>query len=53
MEKKTPWHEQDRFWDTVSDFMFTRQKLSTASEEVELILSILEVEPGARILDQC
>jgi SAM-dependent methyltransferase len=43
------WHEQDEFWETVP--MFTEQLLDVAPEQVEAVLVLAGVEPGAMILD--
>jgi SAM-dependent methyltransferase len=43
------WHEEDQFWETVP--MFTEGHWQAAPAEIDSILSLLEIEPGARILD--
>ena len=43
------WHEQDGFWETVP--LFTEQQWQKAVEEVEAVLSLLEIDPGASVLD--
>jgi SAM-dependent methyltransferase len=45
----TPWHEEDRFWETVP--MFTEGHWEAAPQEVDTVLSLLEIEPGAMVLD--
>ena len=43
------WHELDNFWESVP--LFTEQQLQKAAEEVEGVISLLELEPGASVLD--
>jgi SAM-dependent methyltransferase len=43
------WHEQDEFWETVP--MFTQKLLDIAPEQVEAILALAGIQPGAAILD--
>jgi SAM-dependent methyltransferase len=45
------WHEQDEFWETVP--LFTEQRLEMAVEEVEAVIPLLAIEPGAAVLDLC
>jgi SAM-dependent methyltransferase len=45
----TAWHEQDEFWESVP--MFTEHHLEIAAEEVECVVSLAGIEPGARVLD--
>jgi len=48
-----PWHEQDTFWDTVASVLFTERRWSDAPTEVEQVVSLLGIEPGAHVLDLC
>ncbi len=45
----TAWHEEDNFWETVP--MFDERHWEMAPEQVEGVLSLLDLEPGARLLD--
>jgi SAM-dependent methyltransferase len=45
------WHEQDDFWETVP--LFDEQSLERAPAEVDAVLSLLDLEPGAAVLDLC
>jgi SAM-dependent methyltransferase len=47
----TSWHEQDNFWETVP--LFEQQRLETAPHEVDALLLLLCIEPGAAVLDLC
>ena len=48
-----PWHTQDAFWTTMSSMLFGRGHLDAAPVEIEHVLMLLGVEPGARVLDLC
>jgi SAM-dependent methyltransferase len=47
----TVWHEQDEFWETMP--MFGPERIEAAPQEVEQVISMLRIEPGARVLDMC
>jgi SAM-dependent methyltransferase len=47
----TSWHEQDDFWETVP--LFDQQSLEAAPQEVDALLPLLGIEPGAEVLDLC
>jgi SAM-dependent methyltransferase len=53
MDKKTPWHEQDEFWETGEPILFSQQHWANAPAEVDRIISLLEARPGSRLLDLC
>ena len=53
MEKAKPWHEDDVFWETWGPVMFTQQRLADSPAEVEGIISLLGIKPGAPVLDLC
>jgi SAM-dependent methyltransferase len=43
------WHEEDAFWETVP--MFGEEHWQKAPEQVEQVLALTGVQPGARVLD--
>ncbi len=47
----TAWHEQDDFWETVP--LFGQERLEVAPQEVDSVISLLGIEPGASVLDLC
>ena len=47
----TAWHEQDDFWETVP--LFGPERMEMAPQEVDQIISLLGLQPGAPILDLC
>lgn len=51
MPKSKPWHEDDSLWETWGPLMFTEQRLAAAVSEVEKIVSLLGIKPGAQVLD--
>lgn len=53
MEKAKPWHEDDVFWETCAPILFSEQRWSKAPEEVEKLISLLDIKPGIHILDLC
>ena len=53
MQETQPWHEQNAFWETVAPTLFTQRRWSDAPAEVEQVVSLLGIEPGAHILDLC
>jgi SAM-dependent methyltransferase len=48
-----PWFENDAFWETWAPFMFSQQRLESAPEEVNNLISLLEIDPEASVLDLC
>lgn len=53
MTDSTPWHEDDEFWHTFGPILFTEARIGSAAEQVEQALALLNVGPGAAILDLC
>ncbi len=51
--RKQSWYEQDGFWETISPALFTSERMLSAKQEVEQIVSLLKLQPGARICDLC
>jgi SAM-dependent methyltransferase len=47
------WHEDDAFWETFGPYIFTDDRLKLAPSEVDSLIALLELEPGAKILDLC
>lgn len=53
MSESKPWHEDDAFWETLGPSMFSEQRLADAVREVDLVIPLLGIEPGAHVLDLC
>lgn len=51
MHESKPWHEDDAFWETWGPVMLTDQRLADAVEQVENVISLLGIKPGAHVLD--
>jgi SAM-dependent methyltransferase len=47
----TAWHEQDDFWESVP--LFGPERMEAAPQEVDTIIAMLGLQPGAVILDLC
>lgn len=50
MIKKT-WHEQDEFWELLSEFMFNENTLKNTSSEVDNLISLVNIESNNTVLD--
>jgi len=48
-----PWHEQDAFWRDLAGHLFSPARLEQAAAEVDRVLALAEVKPGAMVLDLC
>jgi SAM-dependent methyltransferase len=48
-----PWHEQDSFWEVMADHMFTPARMEQAAAEVDQLLRLAGINPGAAVLDLC
>jgi len=53
MQEVKPWYEDDLFWETVAPVLFSERRWSDAPTEVEDVVSLLGVSPGAKVLDLC
>ena len=47
------WHEDDAFWETFGPYMFTDERLELARSEVDSLIRLLGLDPGAKVLDLC
>ena len=47
----TAWHERDDFWETVP--LFGPERMEMAPQEVDQIVTMVDLEPGAAVLDLC
>jgi len=53
MQEVKPWYEDDLFWETVAPVLFSERRWSDAPTEVEDVVSLLGISPGAKVLDLC
>lgn len=51
MKEHKIWHEQDEFWAAFAPFMFSAERITRTPVEVDQILEMANINPGARILD--
>jgi SAM-dependent methyltransferase len=51
--KKQSWYEQDEFWETFAPALFSSDRMLSAGQEVEQIVSLLKLQPGVSICDLC
>ena len=51
MTESKPWHEDDFFWETWGPVMFTERRLAATATEVEGVVSLTGIRPGAHVLD--
>jgi SAM-dependent methyltransferase len=47
------WFEQDSFWETFGDVMFDTRRVDIACGEVDRMIDLLHLAPGAKVLDLC
>jgi len=53
MTEVKSWHEDDVFWEMWGPVMFSQQRWADTPIEVEGIISLLGIKPGACVLDLC
>jgi SAM-dependent methyltransferase len=53
MRKGGVWHEDDSFWETAGPVLFTASRWESAPREVEAMVALLGLSPGAKVLDLC
>ena len=47
------WHERDAFWIKWAPFLFEERRWEQAREEMANLISLLNISPGASVLDLC
>jgi SAM-dependent methyltransferase len=47
------WFDQDDFWSVAAPLLFTPERCADAAEEVDHLLSLLDLPQGAHVLDLC
>jgi hypothetical protein len=50
-EKRIPWHEDNRFWQTLGPILFSEPRIQNAAMEVGRIAKLLHLRRGAHVLD--
>jgi len=51
--RKKPWHEQESFWKTIAPVIFNNKVILAAPQDVEHLVSLINLHPGMRICDLC
>jgi len=47
------WWQDQQFWETFAPYFFTRERVEGSAAEVEKIVTLLGIAPGANVLDLC
>ena len=47
------WYDDDTFWETFRDYMFNPARLEQTRVEVDQLIALLKLTPGAHVLDLC
>ncbi len=45
------WHENEEYWEVLAPLMFNEERMAAASDEVDAIVGLLELEPNSAVLD--
>jgi len=53
MATSRDWHEDDRFWALAEPLMFDDFRVQSALPEIEQLVHLAQIDPGAKILDLC
>ena len=53
MGKPKPWHEDDEFWSSIHDWIFSEPMWESAVDEINNMITLLDLKPPAKILDLC
>jgi SAM-dependent methyltransferase len=53
MNETSPWYEDDGFWEATAPYLFNQRRLDATHEQVDQVLELLQIEPGAQVLDLC
>jgi SAM-dependent methyltransferase len=49
--QKIVWHDDDSFWLALEPFVFSESRWTSVNQEVDAILALTRLRPGARIID--
>ncbi len=47
------WFENDEFWESFRPIMFNPRRIEQAADEIDSAVKLLEIAPGASVLDMC
>jgi SAM-dependent methyltransferase len=51
--EKTHWYEDDSFWEAFCGELFSSERLAGTPQEVDQLIELLQLQPGAKVLDLC
>jgi SAM-dependent methyltransferase len=51
VSRVTPWHEDEVFWRTAEPVLFSQQRIDNTPAQVDAIVSLVDLRPGAQVLD--
>jgi SAM-dependent methyltransferase len=46
-----PWYEQEDLWESLRPVLFSAERIKSAREEVEQVISLMDMQPGSSICD--
>ncbi|MFW9779707.1 MAG: class I SAM-dependent methyltransferase [Candidatus Heimdallarchaeota archaeon] len=52
-DRRSVWHEEEDFWETFGPVMFIPRQWELAPEQVDQILSLLDIQTPCQVLDLC
>ena len=52
-KENTQWYENDLFWETFRSELFSAERLGATPQEVDQLVELLHLQPGAKVLDLC
>ncbi len=53
MKSRKLWYEDNDFWRTAGPVLFRKVRWEMAPKEVEHVITLLQIKPGAKVLDLC
>lgn len=53
MAGQEPWYDNDEFWRVWESVMFNPRRLAATPQEVEQVVTLMGLTPGAHVLDLC
>ena len=53
MRDKVPWYEDDVLWEKIEPHIFGPARIEAATPHTEMLLELVDITPGASVLDLC
>jgi len=51
MNEAPAWHQDEEFWSAFQEFIFPAEQIEQATEQVDQLLELIDIEPDAPVLD--